>query len=330
MNDLIIRHHESLTRDGAYTPPLHVLEKLFLNSLDCKRSSQAKYASQLKVFITWIDETTRTPILSTWKRQDIIDYKKFLMNELRTKANSSDPKPLSSSTVNNYLSAVRQFFTWLNQEGYCLNIAKDVNGIGRQNEFRKHILSREQIHEALSSFDRNSLTGLRDYAIFNLMVRTGCRDCEIVRAQVKHLRVHSGHTVLDIHSKGHNESDQFKVLTSKTEKPIRDYLDARKKIKPSDEDDFLFVSHARRNYMQQLTTRSVSRIIKNALCNIGLDDEKLTAHSLRHTAITLAVAGGASLHQAQAMAGHRDSRTTEIYFHNQKRIEEAAEKFIDI
>ena len=330
MNDLIIRHHESLTGGRAYIPPLHVLEKLFLNSLDCKRSSQVKYASQLKIFITWIHETARTPIPSAWKRQDIVDYKKFLMNELRTKANSSDPKPLSSRTVNNYLSAVRQFFTWLNQEGYCLNIARDVNGIGRQNGFRKHILSREQIHEVLSSFDRNSLKGLRDYAIFNLMVRTGCRDCEIVRAQVKHLRVQSGHAVLDIQAKGHHEADLFKVLTSKTEKPIRDYLDSRMKVKPFDKDDFLFVSHARRNYMQHLTTRSVSRIIKNALRNIGLDDDKLTAHSLRHTAITLAVAGGASLHQAQAMAGHKDSRTTEIYFHNQKRIEEAAEKFIDI
>lgn len=330
MTDLVTSSHKPVVTSGSYFPPLHLLMEMFLNSLDCQVSSQHKYESQMKTFIKWVDDTKRSPILTSWSCQDIIDYKRFLMNELRIQYGNAATKPLSSSTINNYLSAVRKFFIWLNQEGYCLNIAKDINGIGKQNGFRKHTLSKEQVLDALSTFDRNTLNGLRDYAIFNLMVRTGCRDCEIVRAKVKHLRVESGQTVLDIQAKGHYESDQFKVLTSKTEKPIREYLDARKKIQVITEDNFLFVSHAKRNYMNGLTTRSVSRIIKTALRNIGLDSEKLTAHSLRHTAITLAVAGGASLHQAQAMAGHKDSRTTEIYFHNLKRIEDAAEKYIDI
>jgi integrase/recombinase XerD len=315
---------------GPCCPPVHQLVESFLQSLDCRDSSQIKYASQMKVFTRWIGDSGRSPFLSTWTRQDIVEYKKFLINELRIHGNGSSPKVLSSSTVNNYLSAVRKFFTYLANEGYCLNIAKDVNGIGKQSGYRKHTLSKKQVREALSSFNRDTLTGLRDYAIFNLMVRTGCRDCEIIRARIKHLRVESGQSVLDIQAKGHSESDQFKVLTHSAEKPIRDYLDARRKLHSLNDDHFLFVSHAKRNYMEGLTTRSVSRIIKTALRSIGLDNEKLTAHSLRHTAISLAIAGGASLHQAQAMAGHKDSRTTEVYFHNQKRIEEAAEKFIDI
>jgi integrase/recombinase XerD len=85
-----------------------------------------------------------------------------------------------------------------------------------------------------------------------------------------------------------------------------------------------------RNKGKGLSTRTISSIIKNALRDIGLDDKKLSAHSLRHTAINLAIKGGASLHQAQAMAGHKDPRTTMTYFHNQQRIEEAAEKSIVI
>jgi integrase/recombinase XerD len=330
MNESIVKSQSFSMETTSGFPPIHILEDLFIKSLDCKENSQAKYAAQLRVFTRWILDTERSPLLSTWTRQDIVDYKRFLMNELRIRNQADNPKPLSSSTINNYLSVVRKFFGWLNTEGYCLNIAKDVNGIGKQNGFRKHILSKDQIRDTLASFDRSTLNGLRDFAIFNLMVRTGCRDCEIIRARIKDLRVQSGHIVLDIQAKGHYEADQFKVLKHATEKPIRDYLDTRKKICPCSDDDFLFVSLAKRNYMRQLSTRSVSRIIKNALRGTGLDNEKLTAHSLRHTAISLAVAGGASLHQAQAMAGHKDSRTTEVYFHNQKRIEEAAENFIDI
>jgi integrase/recombinase XerC/integrase/recombinase XerD len=61
---------------------------------------------------------------------------------------------------------------------------------------------------------------------------------------------------------------------------------------------------------------------------VGLDDSRLTAHSLRHTAISLSILGGASLQQAQAMARHSDSKTTLVYFHNLERISLGAEKFI--
>ena len=61
---------------------------------------------------------------------------------------------------------------------------------------------------------------------------------------------------------------------------------------------------------------------------MGLDDSRLTAHSLRHTAISLSIQGGASLQQAQAMARHSDSKTTLVYFHNLERISLGAEKFI--
>src|SRR5690606_41293923 len=107
----------------------------------------------------------------------------------------------------------------------------------------------------------------------------------------------------------------------------REYLAARG---AHDDDAPLFASLSNRNRGQHMTTRSISAVVKTRLRAVGLDTPRLTAHSLRHTAITLAVQGGASLHQAQAMAGHRDPKTTMIYFHNTDRIEQAAEKRIAI
>jgi integrase/recombinase XerC/integrase/recombinase XerD len=111
-----------------------------------------------------------------------------------------------------------------------------------------------------------------------------------------------------------------------TLQPIRDYLQARGDV---DKSEPLFCSHSDRNGGDSLTTRSISRLVKKAFRRIGLDDDRITAHSLRHTAITLSIKGGASLHQAQAMARHKSPETTMVYFHNLKRIEEAAERHIN-
>jgi len=324
MTDLLVITKTEEISESTF-PPLFLAVERFLDSLDCSESSINTYARQLKLFLEWISYSGKSMNLSTWTCQDILDYKRYLQTSERIREGQS----LTENTIAGYIAVVRKLWSWLEREGLCANnIAKSIK-IKRSNGYKKHTLSKGQIRDTLNTFNLDTLEGLRNYAIFNLMVRTGCRDIEVVRVKVKHLRAMDGHTVLDIQAKGKESSDQFKVLTVDAERPIRAYLDARKKVNLCTDDDYLFVSVSRRNQGQGLTTRSVSRIVKNALREIGLDDPKLTAHSLRHTAITLAVAGGASLHQAQAMAGHKDPRTTMTYFHNQKRIEEAAEKCID-
>ena len=320
----VITGHDAIFE--SQFPPLVLVVERFLDSLDCSESSINTYTRQLKPFLEWINYSGKSMNLSTWVRQDILEYKRYLQTSERI----SKGKNLTENTIAGYITVVRKLWTWLENEDLCSkNIAKSIK-IKRGNGYKKHTLSTGQIRDALKTFNRDTLEGLRNYAIFNLMVRTGCRDIEVVRARVRHLRTLDGHTVLDIQAKGTESPDQFKVLIVNAERPIRSYLDERKKLFPYVDDDYLFVSVSRRNCGQGLTTRSISRIVKTTLREIGLDDAKLSAHSLRHTAITLAVTGGASLHQAQAMAGHKDPRTTMTYFHNQKRIEEAAEKFIDI
>jgi integrase/recombinase XerC/integrase/recombinase XerD len=92
--------------------------------------------------------------------------------------------------------------------------------------------------------------------------------------------------------------------------------------------DPLFTSISDRNNGQGLTTKSIRRVIKSILRRVNLNDKRLSAHSLRHTAISLSIKGGASLEQAQAMARHTDLKTTMIYFHNAARVENGAERFI--
>lgn len=303
---------EGQAREITYQPAPGAMAEDFLASLDVAESSRKTYTRSLRQFIGWLDETGRQSLQLA--REDILAYKSYLKESL------------SVYTVNQYLTAVRKLYQWLESQKIYPDITRGIKGLQKPDGFRKDTLTPEQLREAVDAIDTETLVGLRDMAIFNLMARTGLRDIEVSRALVEDMRLESGEAVLYIQGKGKTAKDKYVVLMPEAEKPIRDYLQARGKV---DKSEPLFCSHSDRNRGDSLTTRSISRIVKKAFRRIGLDDDRITAHSLRHTAITLSIKGGASLHQAQAMARHKSPETTMVYFHNLKRIEEAAERHIN-
>lgn len=303
---------EGQAREITYQPPPGDIAEDFLASLDVAESSKGTYTRSLRQFIGWLDETGRQSL--QLEREDILAYKRELIEEL------------SAYTVNQYLTAVRKLYQWLESQKIYPDITRGISGVKKPDGFRKSVLTREQLREAVDAIDTETLVGKRDCAIFNLMARTGLRDIEVSRALVEDIRLESGEAVLYIQGKGKASKDKYVVLMPETLQPIRDYLQARGDV---DKSEPLFCSHSDRNGGDSLTTRSISRLVKKAFRRIGLDDDRITAHSLRHTAITLSIKGGASLHQAQAMARHKSPETTMVYFHNLKRIEEAAERHIN-
>ena len=106
---------------------------------------------------------------------------------------------------------------------------------------------------------------------------------------------------------------------------IQKYLKTRKnaeKIEP------LFTSTSRRNYNSRMETQSISRLVKNKLRQISLDDTRHTAHSLRHTSATQALLNGASLTQVQQVLRHTSINTTLIYTHNIERMKNKSEQTV--
>lgn len=289
----------------------------FLKSLDVRESSKGTYKRQLGEFLLWAKHEG----LIDPSREDIIAYKDHLQNI----------KELSAFTVSGYLTAVKKFFEWLESMKFYPNIAKGVKGPKKRRGFRKDCLTLEQVKKLLKAIDRKSLTGKRDYAMLNLMIRTGLRTIEIARANREDICRQSGETVLFIHGKGRDGKDEMVVLTPQALEPIQAYLAERKQLKkgiPGNRDP-IFASHSTKNRGKRLTTKSVSRIVKTRLRDIDLDDPRLTAHSLRHTAVTFSLLGGATPQEAKTMARHSDINTTLVYAHNINRIKQAPEKKID-
>ena len=292
---------------------LEDLMDLFLREQDITEASRATYQRALRQFVAWLRKTGRDQRMATLQREDILAYKESLQ---ATK---------TASTVSCYLMAVRRLFGWLESRKAYPDITRGVKGAKKAKGHRKDCLTPGQIRQVLDGVDKSTVEGLRDFALLNLLFRTGLRTVEIARAQIADLRQEAGTAVLWIQGKGRDEKDDFVLLVEETLRPLREYLAARGTVS---ENEPLFVSLSDRNAGQALTTRSLSRIVKEAFLRVGLDDSRLTAHSCRHTAITLAVSGGASLEQAQAMARHSDPKVTMVYFHNVARVQAGAERCI--
>lgn len=295
-------------------PALEELVRRFVEAQDVSPASRATYGRELRQFCSWLRETGLDRRMDTLRREDILAYRDHLAEAGK-----------SAYTVSGYLVAVRRLFEWLEAEKVYPNVARGVKGAKKARGFRKDCLTPAQIRRSLEAIDRSTLEGLRDYALVNLLARTGLRTIEVSRAELGDLRQESGEAVLWIQGKGRDTKDDFVLLVEDTLRPIQEWLKARP---PLTRYAPLFCSLSLKNYGEPLTTRSISRIAKNALLRAGLNSDRLTAHSFRHTAVTLAIKGGASLEQAQAMARHTDPRTTQVYFHNVARVEAGAERFI--
>lgn len=296
----------------ATTLDYSVIIDRFLEAHDIKPKSKETYRRALRQFFAYLQDNGITKPT----RETLIAYKAHLID-----------KKLSAYTVSAYIIATRKLFQWTESEHLYANIASQIKGQKKPKGFKKDALSVKQARKLLTDMETDTISGARDYALVNLLVRTGLRTIEAVRANVEDIRQQGEQAVLYIQGKGRDSKDDIVILTEETLEPIRAYISMRGQgVKDSSP---LFISHSDRNYGERLTTRSISRIVKDRLQASGLDDRRLTAHSLRHTAVTFSLIGGASIQEAQTLARHSDINTTLIYAHNLERIAKAPELKID-
>ena len=285
----------------------------FVSGQDVKESSRNLYSRTLKLFFEWTEE--RGKQIADLSRTDILEYKDELF-----------AKGLSSLSVASYLTSLRKFYEWAESEKLYPNIAKGVKTPRRVQAFKKQHLTEDKSTELLNHFESMSL---RDYAIVNLILRTGLRTIEVVRADVGDITFKANRRILRVWGKGRDTKDDFVVLTDKTYLPIKNYLATRKGVKANEP---LFTSGSHRNTGERLTTRTISGLCKEGLKAIGLDGREFTAHSLRHTTAVTILKNGGQLTDAQEVLFFNDTATTEIYTESIKeelRLKDAPETLID-
>lgn len=270
----------------------------FIAFLDANPRTVETYTRNLKLFFSYLKENG----IVAPTRSDILAYRDKLKEKL---------KP---TTIQNYLAIVKIFFTWTEQERIYPNVAKRIKGPKVDRAHKKDYLTTHQVKQIESEIDRQTVVGSRDRAIFMLMCSCGLRTIEVSLANVEDLRPIGDKVVLYVQGKGHDERSIFVVVPPKVEQAIRHYLKVRGSSKDGDP---LFCSTSNNNLGQRLTTRSISGIAKRLMREAGFDSPRLTAHSLRHTAVTAAINSGERLDVVQAFARHCNPATTMIYVHHE-------------
>ena len=282
----------------------------WLEQLDVCEKSRSTYRRALRNFSAWLEDAgldMRT------NRATIMAYKRHLHDHY------------SPYTESAYLTAVRGLYAWLDAQGVYPNVAAGIRGAKKGAQAAKDALTVEQARDLLAD-EATTPAELRDRAMINLMLRRGLRTIEVVRADVGDLRQLGGKAVLYVQGKGHDAKDDYVVLGAEVLQPIHDYLATRRDL---EDDAPLFAAVGNRNGGGRMTTRSVSRIVRDAYRAHGIASPRITAHSLRHTAVTFAIMGGATVQEAQGMARHGNISTTMLYYHALERTAARAERSVD-
>ena len=310
---------------------------MFVASQDVKDSSRRLYTRTLSQFFLWIEtgllDREREELLekglplprgekrlNELTREDILEYKDLLQ--------SSGIAPL---TIASYIVSVRRFYEWTESLMIYPNIAKGIKVRGKKQRFKKQHLPECKCVELLEYYREKSL---RDFAIVNLLLRTGLRTIEIVRADVGDITYKMTsdgqmRRVLKVWGKGRDDKEDYVVLTEKSYLPIRDYLESRRGVKPGDP---LFCSNSRQNKGERLTTKAISGLCKEGLREIGLDGKEFTAHSLRHTTGVEILKKGGTLTDVMRVLRHSSIDTSRIYVESieeELRLQNSPESLLD-
>jgi len=299
------------------------------------------YIINLRQFAAWMNyEAITQPI-----RENIDSYMEYLSSEhdaiqydavcgwrYRTDSNGHRLTVICKpATVSLYLRSVKQFFKWTALEGFYPNIADGIRAVKiNREQYKKDYLKpadvraiedsiTNQIGQAAGQMDRTTEQGKRLYAMFVLAVNAGLRTIELERAKVNNITVNGGQAYIYIWGKGHLEPDQKKPLPPEVYEAIQDYLHSRQDRYNGNSP--LFVATGNRSGGQKIAARTISQMLKRAMRQAGYDSERLTAHSLRHTAGVAAMGISRDLYTTQRYMRHSNPATTEIYLHENEETE---------
>lgn len=293
---------------SAFLPFLHQAKKMrttlslnqiieeWIASLDGLPSTQTDYRRKIRLWFRWLVAQGKDP--REPRRDDVLAFRQQLLYEGK-----------SRYTYFSYITVVRLFYRYCARRHYCEDIGEGIRSSIRSREHYKYPLSAFQAQQLLESISTESIVGKRDKLIVALMLLNGLRSCEVCRINIEDVVRDGDRTLLRIQRKGHLDKHDVVALPEFTATLYEEYL-AERDFRWG---DALIVNHCKGRSSTRLTTQSISHLVKQRLRAIGINDPKITAHSLRHTCGSLLVESGMDIELIRDLLGHTSSATTRIY-----------------
>ncbi len=206
------------------------------------------------------------------------------------------------------ISGVRSFFRFLLLDGY---IDSDPTELLRTPSFGKHlpeVLTLEEVDAILGAIDLSHRDGHRDHAIIEMLYSCGLRVSELCNLKLSNLFLDDRY----IRIKGKGSKERLVPISPRAIRDLELWFVDRNGIEPhAGEEDFVFISAARRRRLSRITVFHNIRIFAE---RAGIM-KAINPHTFRHTFATHLLEGGANLRAIQLLLGHESIGTTEIYTH---------------
>lgn len=230
---------------------------------------------------------------------------------------------LKKKTQNYHLIALRVFLKYLIKQGYEV-MSPDRIELAKTPQRSLDLITTDELVRIMDAPSGEDIKSLRDKAILELLFSTGLRVSELCSLNRD---MDLSKDELSVRGKG----DKVRVvfLSPSAKAAVKKYLDKR-----PDMEEALFVPLGKRaqamiknNEEVRLTTRSVERIVKHYAIAAGIS-KKVTPHVIRHSFATDLLQNGADLRSVQAMLGHANITTTQVYTHvTDKHLRDIHKKF---
>jgi integrase/recombinase XerD len=205
------------------------------------------------------------------------------------------------------LVALRQLFRFLKAERICeVNPTEDVD-LPRFGRKLPDFLSVEEVDRLLAAPDRRTHRGLRDAAMLETLYATGLRASELVRLRLRDVNFDAGYLV----AFGKGRKERLVPIGEVAINGVRAYVEtARSAFTGGRALDTLFLTH----HARAMTRQGFWKLLGRYAVAAGIR-KRISPHKLRHSFATHLVERGADLRAVQAMLGHADIGTTEMYTH---------------
>lgn len=278
----------------------------FLEYLEIEQNRSQKTIQNYDHYLTRLLDFAGDDILISDITPELIRKWRLWLNRLGT--NVSDE--LGKTTQNYHLIALRSFLKFCAKADVPALPAEKVE-LARTQRKQVTFLNDEELNRLFSQPDTTKLTGLRDRAILELLFSSGLRVSELVGLDRDHINLKRREFMV----RGKGQKDRPIFISSAAATWISEYLDQRE-----DNTRPLFVRYSGRktvdlsgNY-HRLTARSIQRLVSRYALLAGIT-KHVSPHTLRHSFATDLLMNGADLRSVQAMLGHSNIATTQIYTH---------------
>jgi len=213
---------------------------------------------------------------------------------------------LKKKTQNYYLIALRAFLKYLRKR-HITSLEPESIELAKVGDRSLDLITDAELLRLLQAPDGSDRKSLRDRALLQLLFSTGLRVSEACA-----LNADLDLTRDELSVRGKGDKVRVVFISGEAKQALKNYLSAR-----TDMDEALFVTLGKRasnSGSARLTPRSVQRLIKYYAAKAGIT-RKVTPHVIRHAFATDLLGNGADLRSVQALLGHANISTTQVYTH---------------